>query len=205
MTDWTGSYRKGCVYCQLKFLNIMSPKESSKVGFDTKKYLRLQEKAVRERLAKFKYKLYLEIGGKLCGDFHATRTLPGYDPDAKLVLLKDLKKDLEIIFCVSAKQIASGKVRGDLGMGYDQATLVALEDLANFRLPVSSVVINRFVGEEEAKVFKKRLERKGFKVYLRYEIEDYSKNLDLVISEEGFGRDEYVRTGGVVGCTPPIC
>lgn len=166
----------------------------SKIGFDTEKYLKAQEAAIKERLSKFEDRLYLEIGGKLYGDFHATRGLPGYDPDTKLTLFKNLKKDLQVIFCVSAKQLASGKMRGDLGIGYDLATIAALEDLKEFGLPIAGVVINRFSGEKEAKVLKKRLERKGFKVYFRYEIEDYPKNLDLIKSEAGFGKDEYIET-----------
>ena len=166
----------------------------SKIGFNTRKYLRAQEKAVRKRLTKFKHRLYLEIGGKLYADFHATRTLPGYDPDAKLLLLKNLKKDLEIIFCVSAKQLTSGKIRGDWGIGYDLATIAGLEDLENFGFPVRAVVINRFAGEKEAEILKKRLQRKGYKVYLRYEMEDYPKNLDLIVSPRGYGKDDYVKT-----------
>jgi len=166
----------------------------SKTGFDTKKYLRVQAEAIRKRLAKFKHRLYLEIGGKLYSDFHAARTLPGYDPDTKLLLLKNLKKDLEIIFCVSAKQLASGKLRGDWGVGYDLATIAVLKDLEKFSLPVRAVVINRFAGEKEAEVLKKRLQRKGYTVCFRYEIKDYPKNLDLVLSKEGYGKDDYVKT-----------
>lgn len=165
-----------------------------KIGFDIKRYLQAQTEAIEKRLKKFKHRLYLEIGGKLYSDLHAARTLPGYDPNTKLLLLKKLKKDLEIIFCVSAKQLASGKLRGDWGIGYDLATIAALEDLRKFDLPVRAIVINRFEKEMEAGIFKKRLQRKGYKVYLRYEIKDYPKNLDLVLSEEGYGRDNYVKT-----------
>lgn len=154
----------------------------------------LQEKVVRERLAKFKNKLYLEIGGKLYGDFHAARTLPGYDPNTKLLLLKKLQKDLEVIFCISAKQLSSGKLRGDWGISYDLATIVALEDLEKFGFPVSAVVINRFAREKEAEILKKRLQRKGFKVYLHCEIEEYPENLDLILSSGGYGKDNYVKT-----------
>ena len=165
-----------------------------KVGFDNQRYLKSQEKAVRERLSRFKHKLYLEIGGKLSGDFHAARTLPGYDPDSKLLLLKKLKKDLEVIFCISAKQLSSGKIRGDWGIGYDLATIIALENLKKFGVPVKAVVINRFAREKEAEILKKRLQRKGYQVYLRYEIEGYPENLDLVLSQEGYGKDDYIKT-----------
>ena len=167
---------------------------SLKIGFSTQKYLKAQEAAIRERLSFFKTRLYLEVGGKLYADFHAARTLPGYEPDTKLFLLKNLKKDIEIIFCVSVKQLTLGKLRGDLGMGYDQATILALNDLNNFGFRVKSVVINRYSGEEKARVFKKQLERLGFRVYFRFEIEGYPQNLDLIISNEGYGKDEYIVT-----------
>lgn len=163
------------------------------IGFDNQKYLKSQEKAIREKLSKFKDKLYLEIGGKLYDDFHAARTLPGYDPDTKLLLLKKLKKDLEIIFCISAKQLSSGKIRGDWGISYDLATIIALENLKKFGFPARIVVINRFDGEKEAGVLKKRLCRKGYQVYFRHEIEGYPENLDLVLSKEGYGRDDYIK------------
>lgn len=164
------------------------------IGFDNQKYLKFQEKAIRDRLAKFKYKFYLEIGGKLYHDFHASRTLPGYDPQCKVLLLQKLKKDLEIIYCVSAKHLASGKIRGDWGVGYDLATLLALEDLKKFGFLVSGVVINRFAGEKEAGIFKKRLERMGYQVYLHHEIESYPEDLGLILSKEGYGKDEYIKT-----------
>ena len=109
----------------------------NKIGFDTKRYLAAQEKAIRERLAKFSGRLYLEFGGKLMADFHAARSLPGYDPDAKVRLLKALHQDLEVLYCVSAKQLANGKIRGDWGMGYDLATIKALEDLEAIGLAVA--------------------------------------------------------------------
>jgi len=173
----------------------MSPKKTlKKTGFDTEKYLKFQKRAIEKRLAKFKDKLYLEIGGKLYGDFHAARTLPGYDPDTKLLLLKRLRRDLEIVFCISAKQLSSGKMRGDLGISYDLATVVALEGLKKFGFSVRAVVINRFAKELEAEVLKKRLQRKGYQVYLRYEIEGYPENLDLVLGKEGYGKDNYIET-----------
>jgi len=101
----------------------------NKAGFNTKKYLDAQKKAIEKRLAKFSDRLYLEFGGKLMDDFHASRTLPGYDPNAKILLLKDLNRDLEILYCVSAKQLARGKIRGDWGMGYDLATIKTITGL----------------------------------------------------------------------------
>lgn len=163
-----------------------------KLGFETEKYLLAQKTAIKKRLAKFPDRLYLEFGGKLLDDFHAARTLPGYDPNAKLLLLKSLEKDLGILYCISAKQLADGKIRGDWGVGYDLATIKTLEDLERYRLPLFGVVINRFEGETEAKNFERRLKRMGVKVYKRREIKDYPNNLSLILSEKGYGRDDYI-------------
>lgn len=167
---------------------------TKKIGFDTEKYLAAQKKAIEERLAKFSDKLYLEFGGKLLDDSHAARTLPGYHPDTKALLLKRLGKDLEILYCVSAKQLEQGKLRGDWEMGYDLATIKALQDLADFGLPVLGVVINRFAEEGKAKTLEKRLKRMGVKVFKRYEIEGYPKRVDKILSDGGYGRDDYIRT-----------
>ena len=166
----------------------------SNFGFDTKKYLKFQRKAIKERLDKFSGRLYLEFGGKLLDDFHATRTLPGYDPNAKLTLLKSLKKNLGIIYCISAKQLSNGKIRGDLGIGYDLATLKALESLKKNKLPVLGVVINRYEGEIEAKNFERRIKNMGIPVYKRKEIKGYPCNLDLILSNDGYGADDYIKT-----------
>ncbi|HUV71704.1 MAG TPA: DUF1846 domain-containing protein [Clostridia bacterium] len=164
-----------------------------KLGFETKKYLLVQKKAIKERLAKFSDRLYLEFGGKLLDDFHAARTLPGYDPNTKLLLLKSLKKDLGILYCISAKQLANNKIRGDWGVGYDLATIKILDDLESYGLPLIGVVINRFEGEVAAKNFEQRLKRMGVKVYKRREIKDYPNNLSLILSKEGYGGDDYIK------------
>lgn len=166
----------------------------SNFGFDTNKYLKAQKKAIEERLSKFSGRLYLEFGGKLLEDFHATRTLPGYDPNAKLTLLKSLKKNLGILYCISAKQLSTGKIRGDFGIGYDLATLKALEGLKKNGLPVLGVVINRYEGETEAKNFERRLKNMGIAVYKRKEIAGYPNNLDLILSDNGYGADDYIKT-----------
>jgi len=166
----------------------------NKAGFNTKKYLDAQKKAIEKRLAKFSDRLYLEFGGKLMDDFHASRTLPGYDPNAKILLLKDLNRDLEILYCVSAKQLARGKIRGDWGMGYDLATIKTLQDLEEIGLPVSGVVINRFEGESEAKILIRRLKRMGVRVFKRYEIEGYPDDVDNILSNNGYGNDDYIET-----------
>lgn len=168
--------------------------KANKVGFSTKKYLEFQKAAIKERLSKFPGKLYLEFGGKLIDDYHAARTLPGYDPNAKLDLLLSLKKDLEIIYCISAKQLQQRKIRGDLNLTYDLATLKALNDLKKNNLPLHSVVINRFAGESEALIFKRRLERSNIKVYFRKEIKDYPNNINYILSKRGYGQDHYLKT-----------
>ncbi|MFH1780995.1 MAG: DUF1846 domain-containing protein [Patescibacteria group bacterium] len=165
-----------------------------KEGFSTKKYLDAQAEAIKERFSKFPGRLYLEFGGKLIDDFHATRTLPGYEPNAKVSLLLSLKKNLEIIYCISAKQLQQRKIRGDLNLPYNQATLKALTDLKGFNLPLLCVVINRYNGETEADIFKKRLERMGIKVYLRHEIKNYPNNLSNILGKNGYGKDPYIKT-----------
>lgn len=134
------------------------------VGFSTEEYLKSQKKAIEERLSKFSGgRLYLEFGGKLLDDFHASRCLPGYEANAKLELLKSLTRKVGVIYCVSAKQLVEGKVNGNWDMRYDLSTLKSLEILSENKLPVLGVVINRYEGEIEVDRFKKRLERMGGK------------------------------------------
>lgn len=168
--------------------------QKSNYSFSTEKYLEAQKKAIKERLAQFPGRLYLEFGGKLIDDFHATRTIPGYDPNAKLKLLMSLKKDMEIIYCISAKQLQQKKIRGDFNITYDLSSLKAIADLKKNKLPLHSVVINRYEGEQEAIMFKKRLERNGIKVNLRYEIKGYPKNINNILSKQGYGKDTYLKT-----------
>jgi uncharacterized protein (UPF0371 family) len=150
-----------------------------KIGFDTDKYLEAQSKAITERVGKFE-KLYLEFGGKLCLDTHAARVLPGYRPTAKIELLKQLG-DIEIICCISAKHLESGKKRGDSGLTYDYQTLKDINDIKDAGLEVSSVVITRYQGEASADKFKRKLENYGFKVYLHKEIIGYPNDIDKVL------------------------
>jgi len=164
-----------------------------KIGFDTEKYLISQEKAILERLNKAK-KLYLEFGGKLLFDAHASRVLPGYEPQAKLLLLKRLKRDLEILVCVSAKELQRGKFHPDFNLDYEEFTLKILGELKNNQLPVTAVAINRFEGEKAALDFEKRLKRLGLKTYKRKEIPGYPTNIDLIVSKRGFGADPFVKT-----------
>jgi uncharacterized protein (UPF0371 family) len=164
-----------------------------KIGFDTQKYLDAQVKRILERVALFD-KLYLEFGGKLRFDNHASRVLPGFQVDTKIKMLKKLEDDLEIIHCISAKDIDRRKVRRDFGLTYEDQILKDINDLGELGLPVSAVIINRFNGEQSALKFKQRLENRGIKVFIAYEIPNYLDDIDLVVSDEGYGKPEWVPT-----------
>jgi len=162
-------------------------------GFDTEKYLREQTRAILERVKKFDKKLYLEFGGKLCYDYHAARVLPGYEPDTKMKLLKKLK-DIEIIYCISAKDIQNRRIRRDFRLTYDNQALKDLNDLNDNGLNISAFVITCFENEVTAQNFKRKLENLGNKVYVQYNINKYPHNINLVVSDEGYGRQPYVET-----------
>lgn len=165
-----------------------------RTGFDNDKYLAEQSKAILDRVKKFDYKLYLEFGGKLCFDYHAARVLPGYDPRVKMRLLKMLGDKVEVIFCVYSKDIEMGRLRGDFGMTYDIATLYMIDDLKDWGLDVSSVVLTRFGGEPQSVRFKGRLERKGIKTYTHGEIAGYPIDVNSIVSEKGYGGNQYIKT-----------
>ncbi len=163
-------------------------------GFDNEKYLKEQTAAILDRVKKFDNKLYLEFGGKLLFDYHAARVLPGYDHNVKIRLLQQLKDRIDIVLCIYAGDIERGRVRGDFGITYDAATLKLIDDLRKWGLEILAVVITRFTNQSAAVIFKNKLERRGVKVYLHYPIEEYPANIDLVVSEAGFGRNEYIET-----------
>ena len=165
-----------------------------KPGFDNDKYLREQTKAILERVGKFDHKLYLEFGGKLCFDYHASRVLPGYDPCVKMRLLKGMKDKVEFILCIYAKDLENGRIRGDFGVTYDIATLRTIDELKDWGLQVPNVVITRFHNEPRAVQFKEKLERKGITVHTHYKIEDYPADVNKVVSEEGYGKNSYIET-----------
>lgn len=165
-----------------------------KIGFDNEKYLKEQSAAILDRVKKFDNKLYLEFGGKLLFDYHAARVLPGYDPNVKIRLLQQLKDKIDIALCIYAGDIEKGRVRGDFGITYDAATLKLIDDLRKWGLEILAVVITRFNNQSAAVIFKNKLERRGVKVYLHYPIEGYPANVDLVVGDEGFGKDEYIET-----------
>ncbi|MBN2453874.1 MAG: DUF1846 domain-containing protein [Candidatus Omnitrophica bacterium] len=167
---------------------------ASGIGFDNDKYLREQTAAITDRVKKFDNKLYLEFGGKLCADYHAARVLPGYDPNVKIRLLQQLKDKIEIVLAIFAGDIEKGRVRGDFGITYDAATFKLIDDLRKWKLDISSVVITRFANQPSAVIFKNKLERRGVKVCLHYPIEGYATNIDHVVSEEGFGKNDFIVT-----------
>ncbi len=166
---------------------------TTKIGFSTEKYLKAQIAKIEQRVALFD-KLYLEFGGKLRWDNHASRVLPGYALDTKIQMLKRLKGQIEIVHCISAKDIEARKIRGDSRLPYEDQILRDIGELAELGLPVSAVVINRFSGEWSALKFKQRLENRGFRVFIGYEIPNYLSDLDKVLSDEGYGKPEYVPT-----------
>ena len=165
-----------------------------KIGFDNEKYLKEQTAAILDRVAKFGNKLYLEFGGKLCFDYHAARVLPGYDPNVKISLLRVLKDKIDIVLCIYAGDIEKGRVRGDFGITYDDATLKLIDDLRKWDLHVIAVVITRFANQPSAIIFKNKLEHRGVRVYLHYPIDGYPANIDSVVSDDGFGKNEYIET-----------
>ncbi len=164
-----------------------------KKGFDTQKYLDAQIDRILERVSQFD-KLYLEFGGKLRYDHHASRVLPGFELDTKIQMLKKLGNKIEIIHCISAKDIERRKVRRDFGLTYEEQILKDISDLRELSLDVSAVVINRFSGEHSAQKFKQKLENRGIRTFIHYEIPNYLTDLDLVVSDEGYGKPDYVST-----------
>ena len=165
-----------------------------KIGFDNDKYLHMQSSNIRERIDKFGGKLYLEFGGKLFDDYHASRVLPGFQPDSKLRLLKQLADQAEIVIVISAGDIEKNKVRGDLGITYDSDVLRLREEFIHAGLYVGSVVITQYSGQNSADLFKARLERLGIRVYLHYIIPGYPGNVPLIVSDEGYGKNDYIET-----------
>ena len=165
-----------------------------KHGFDNEKYLKIQSEHIKERISKFGNKLYLEFGGKLFDDYHASRVLPGFEPDSKLKMLMQLRDDAEIVIAISAKDIEKNKVRGDLGITYDVDVLRLRDEFMERGLMVSAVVITQYYGQGSAMAFRERLERLGISVYYHYAIEGYPTNVELICSENGFGKNEYVKT-----------
>ena len=165
-----------------------------KIGFDNEKYVTLQSEHIRERISQFGDKLYLEFGGKLFDDYHASRVLPGFQPDSKLNMLMQLKDHAEIVIVISAADIEKNKIRGDLDITYDRDVLRLRRNFQERGLYVGSVVITQYNGQKAADLFRRRLQEAEIKVYTHYIIEGYPGNVPLVISEEGFGKNDYIET-----------
>ena len=164
------------------------------VAFDNAKYLQTQSEHIRERLAQFGGKLYLEFGGKLYDDNHAARVLPGFQPDSKLRMLLQLKDQVEMVIAINAADIEKNKIRGDLGITYDRDVIRLIDIFRDFGLYVSSVVLTRYNDQAVTKAFQARLEGMGLRVYRHYAIEGYPSNTSHVVSDEGFGCNDYIET-----------
>lgn len=165
-----------------------------KIGFDNQKYLTMQSQHIKERISKFGDKLYLEFGGKLFDDYHASRVLPGFAPDSKLQMLLQLADQAEMIISINADDIENNKVRHDLGITYDLDVLRLIGVYRDKGLTVSSVVITQYKGQKSIAAFREKLEAAGVNVYLHYPIAGYPHNVDFIVSDEGYGRNEYVVT-----------
>ena len=165
-----------------------------KLGFDNQKYLKMQSEHIRDRINLFGNKLYLEFGGKLFDDFHASRVLPGFESDSKLRMLMQLSDQAEIVIVISAGDIEKNKIRGDLGITYDTDVLRLIDSFEEKGLYVGSVVITQYAGQSSADLFKSRLEKLGFRVYVHYSIEGYPSNISLIVSDNGYGKNEYIET-----------
>ncbi|MBQ1942986.1 MAG: DUF1846 domain-containing protein, partial [Clostridia bacterium] len=167
----------------------------NKIGFDSDKYLSLQSEKILQRISGFGGKLYIEFGGKLFDDYHAARVLPGFAPDNKIKMLKKLKDVAEIVIVISSKDIEKNKMRADLGITYDQEVIRLIEVFRSYGLYVGSIVLTRFSeDDQQAKLFQKKLERKKIKVYHHYSIAGYPHNVQHIVSDDGFGKNEYIET-----------
>jgi len=165
-----------------------------KIGFDNDKYLKMQSQCIRDRISSFGGKLYLEFGGKLFDDYHASRVLPGFAPDSKVRMLMELKDQAEIVIVISADDIEKNKRRGDIGITYDLDVLRLIDAFRGIGLYVGSVVITQYKAQHTADAFEKRLNSLGVKTYRHYPIPEYPSNIPLIVSEDGFGKNDYIET-----------
>lgn len=165
-----------------------------RMGFDNEKYLNEQTTSILERVSRFDQKLYLEFGGKILYDYHAARVLPGFDPNVKMRLLQKLKDKIDVILCIHAGAIERKKIRADFGITYDVDALKTIDDFREWGLDISAVVITRYQNQSPAKAFRNKLEMRGIKVYLHYPTEGYPTDVDLIVSESGYGANDYIST-----------
>ncbi|HSQ34484.1 MAG TPA: DUF1846 domain-containing protein, partial [Candidatus Binatia bacterium] len=164
------------------------------IGFDNEKYLREQTAAILERVNSFQNKLYLEFGGKLLYDYHAARVLPGFDPNVKMRLLQQLGDKTDVILCIYAGDIERKKIRADFGITYDADALKLIDDLGEWGITLRAVVITRFENQFAARAFKNKLERRQVKVYTHRFTKGYPTEIDTIVSNEGYGANEYIET-----------
>ena len=167
---------------------------TGKTGFDNERYLALQTEAIMKRVERFNNKLYLEFGGKLLYDYHAARVLPGYDPNVKMRLLQKLRDRADVLLCIYAGDIEKRKLRADFGITYDVDALKLIDDLADWKVAVTGVVVTRFDEQASAKIFKNKLERRGIRVYTHRFTRGYPTDVDLIVSDEGYGANEHIKT-----------
>ena len=165
-----------------------------KVAFDHEKYLKVQKEKIEERIKKFDNKLYLEFGGKLFDDLHASRVLPGFKPDAKIELLKQFKDELEVIFCINANDIEKNKIRADYGISYEQDLLRLIEKMQKLNILISGVAINMYTGQKGVEKLAKSLKKKNIIPYLFEPIAGYPNDVQKIFSKDGFGKNPYIKT-----------
>ena len=165
-----------------------------KTGFDNDRYIQMQSAHIKERIAQFGGKLYLEFGGKLYDDYHASRVLPGFQPDSKLRMLLNMKDQVELVIAINAADIEKNKIRGDLGITYDLDVIRLIDIFRSLGLYVSSVVLTRYTGQATAKAFENRLESMGIRVYHHYAIDGYPSNIAHIVSDEGYGKNDFIET-----------
>ncbi len=174
------------------------------MGFDNEKYLQEQTAAILERVNRFNHRLYLEFGGKILYDFHAARVLPGFDPNVKMRLLQKLKDKTDVILCIHAGDIERKKMRADFGITYDVDALKTIDDFREWGIEITAVVITRYQNQPPAKAFKNKLEMRGIKVYLHYPTKGYPTDIDLIVSDKGYGANDYIEvTKPIVVVTGP--
>jgi uncharacterized protein (UPF0371 family) len=167
---------------------------TNSIGFNNEKYLKEQTSAILERVNRFNHKLYLEFGGKILYDYHAARVLPGFDPNVKMRLLQMLKDKIDVILCIHAGAIERKKVRADFGITYDVDALKTIDDFREWGLDITAVIITRYEDQPPARTFKNKLELRGIKVYLHHPIKGYPSDVDLIVSDQGYGANEYIKT-----------
>ena len=184
-----------CQYYNINYKKIMIDEVNVlKKGFDNEKYLKMQSEHIKERIAQFGNKLYLEFGGKLFDDYHASRVLPGFEPDSKLQMLLQLKDQAEVVIVISAEDIEENKIRGDYGITYDMDVLRLIDEFQSVGLFVGSVCLTKFAGQPAAELFMKRLEELGIKSYKHYKIPGYPSDVNFIVSDEGYGKNDYIET-----------